>query len=160
MMSSATETTATATSQLRSFRNVELCKAGTWGASTGRVTITRADLAAAVAASRRLPYPTIKIGHTDPRFDGEPALGRVVNLRLADKGATLVGDLVDIPAWLAAAMPTAFSQRSIEAVKNFTNNAITYRFVITGLALLGADWPAVTDLPSLQKQLAQEGADA
>lgn len=133
-------------------------RAGTWDAETGRESITRADLAAAVAAAPQLPDPVIKIGHDDPRFSGDPALGRVTNLRLADRGDTLIGDLVDMPEWLAAAAPTAFPQRSAEGVLNFETNNRSYRFALTGLALLGANWPAVTDLDSLQDLLERNAA--
>ena len=128
-------------------------KVGTWGASTGDVEFTRADLAAAVAAAPHLPDPVIKIGHDDPRFTGGPALVRVTNLRLTDEGNTLVGDLVDMPAWLADAAPTAFPQRSVEATANLETDGRFYRLALTGLALLGASWPAVTDLESLQDLL-------
>ena len=75
---------------------------------------------------------------------------------MTDRGNTLVGDLVDVPQWLAADMAKHYPQRSIEACANYETNGHTYRFVITGLALLGATWPAVTDLPSLQDLLAKE----
>lgn len=149
-ISKSTETTDNG---LRSFPGVDLIKAGTWDAHTGTATITRADLAAAVAAAAHLPDPIIKIGHDDPRFTGSPALGRVTNLRLADRGETLVGDLVDMPAWLADSAATAFPQRSIEGITDFSSNGLQFRFVLTGLALLGASWPAVTDLDSLKDLL-------
>lgn len=152
--STATTSSSTATTaDLCSFPGIELCKTGTWDASTGATTITRADLASAIAAARSLPDPVLKIGHQDPRFDGEPAVGRIANLRLADRGDTLLGDLVDVPGWLADSVVTAYPQRSIEATFNYQTNGKTYRFVLTGLALLGAQWPAVTDLNSLRKLL-------
>lgn len=120
---------------------------------TGTITATRADIASIIAAAPALPDPVIKIGHDDPRFSGSPSLGRIVNLRTADQGNTLIGDLVDMPQWLVDAAPKHFAQRSIEAVSNFVSNGNVYRMVLTGLALLGASLPAVTDLDSLQDLL-------
>lgn len=152
--SKSTETTGD--SRFCSFPGIELARVGKWQASTGPVEITRADLVAAAAAARRLPHPVLKLGHGDPRFDGTPALGHIENLRVADRGATLIGDLVDVPQWLATDMAKHYPQRSIEACANYETNGRIYRFAITGLALLGATWPAVTDLPSLQELLAKE----
>lgn len=128
-------------------------KTGTWEGMTGTITATRADIASIIAAAPALPDPVIKIGHDDPRFSGSPSLGRIVNLRTADQGNTLIGDLVDMPQWLVDAAPKHFAQRSIEAVSNFVSNGNVYRMVLTGLALLGASLPAVTDLDSLQDLL-------
>lgn len=131
-------------------------RVGNWDASTGPVKITRADLAAAAAAAPGLPDPVLKLGHVDPRFDGTPAVGKVKNLRLSDRGNCLLGDLVDVPRWLAANLAEHYPNRSIEAVANFETNGATFRFVVTGLALLGASWPAVTNLQSLQDLIQKE----
>ncbi|WJY80499.1 hypothetical protein CCOY_09585 [Corynebacterium coyleae] len=61
-----------------------------------------------------------------------------------------------MPQWLGADMAKHYPQRSIEARANYESNGHTYRFAITGLALLGTEWPAVTDLPSLKDLLAKE----
>lgn len=138
---------------LFNFSGVDLIKVGSWNASTGPAVITRADLAAAVAAAPLLPDPVIKLGHIDPRFDGSPALGRVTNLRLSDRGSLLIGDFEDMPEWLAKTASAAFPQRSIEGIFNYTTNGQTYRLALTAVALLGAEWPAVTDLQSLKQLL-------
>lgn len=139
-----------------SFKNVPLAKTGTWQASTGEATLTRADFTSAVAAAPHLPEPVLKLGHVDPRFDGSPAVGVVRNLRTTDGGSTLVGDLEDIPAWLAADLADTYPQRSIEATLNFESDGQQFRFVLTGLALLGGSWPAVTSLESLKQLLEKE----
>ena len=95
---------------------VELVKAGTWDASTGRVTITNTDLTDMATASRdtNIDHAINKLGHVDPRFDGEPALGRVTNLRLSSDGGTLIGDLVDVPSQLVDILTSAYPRRSVE----------------------------------------------
>lgn len=132
------------------FPNVQLCVAGTWPASTGEVTITRADLAAAVAAHKHLPKPRLKIGHTSPLGDGAPAFGYIDNLRLSWVDGILYGDLMNVPEWLSNIMTASYPQRSIEATFNYESNGEQYRFALTGLALLGAELPAVTSLEDLQ----------
>lgn len=138
---------------LRTVPDVELAKVGTWPASTGEIDITPEHLAAAVqsAQSSSLARPVVKLGHVDPRFDGEPAFGFVDNLRLADGGSTLVGDLVGLPAWLADILPSAYPNRSIEASLNYRDQTgKVHPFALTGLALLGVTPPAIGSLASLR----------
>lgn len=128
---------------------VELATVGRWPASTGVWDCTAEDLAAAVMAADDpdLRTPIVRLGHTDPRFDGEPAIGRIENLRLSADGMTLVGDLVGVPAWLAEIMPSAFPSRSVEATRNaVTASGHKHRLILTGLALLGVELPAIERL--------------
>jgi hypothetical protein len=130
----------------RTIPNVQLMTVGTWRASTGKFTVTVQDLAAAVAAQDDPSYqtPVLKIGHSDPRFDGQPALGRVINLRLSADKHTLVGDIVGIPAKLAEVIPLAWPARSVEATFGLqTQTGNVHRFALTALSLLGAVEPAV-----------------
>lgn len=128
--------------KLRTITGVELAKVGMWRTVShpDGWTITRADLESAVAAHRAgvLPRPRLKIGHTDPRFDGGPALGRVDNLRLADGGNTLVGDFVDVPAAIAALLPAAYPSRSVEAVIDYeAADGSVWPLILRAVALLG-----------------------
>jgi len=145
--------------QLARIDGVQLMRTGTWDASTGRIKVTPDDLAAIVAAAadRVVDRAPIKIGHRDDRFqgpdgepparEGEPAYGWVENLRLADGGNTLIGDLVGIPGKLAAIIPAAFRRRSVEIAYGLRTVAgKVYRAVLTGLALLGQSAPAVKGL--------------
>lgn len=139
--------------ELRTIPDVELVKVGAWPASTGDVEIQPKDLEAAVVAagSPSVRKPILKLGHVDPRFDGEPAVGWVDNIRLSNDGLTLLGDLKGVPSWLADIMPSAYPDRSIEAqfgAKDQTGKI--HDFVLTGLALLGVSPPAVGTLTSLQ----------
>lgn len=136
-----------------SIADVELARVGTWNAGTGACTITRADLASAVAAAPHLPAIPVRLGHFDPRFSGSPSLGRVVNLRTGEAGDVLLGDLVDLPRWLYDNVSKAYPQRSIEAALDFQHEGRTFRFCLTGLALLGAEWPAVTSLQDIRDLL-------
>lgn len=143
--------------------NVELLEVGTINASSGTHTFTVGDLAAIVAAQDDpgVRSPVIKLGHLDPRFgndpvnpfvyDGQPALGRVRNLRLSEDRMTLIGDLEGLPRWLAEVMASAYPGRSIEAVGPVeTMTGSRHEMVMTGLALLGEALPAVQTLSDVK----------
>ena len=139
----------------RTVPGIELVKVGTWHTMTGEWNVTADDLKSVVAAHHAnvMRKPIIKLGHTDPRFDGEPSLGHIDNLRVV--GDTLVGDLRGVPGWLADAMPTSYPDRSVEAVIDYqAADGTVYPLVLTGVALLGAVRPSVTSLASLQELVA------
>ncbi|MER7500451.1 hypothetical protein AB0L05_27715 [Nonomuraea pusilla] len=132
---------------------VELAQAGTWRLSSGETTITREDLAAAVGAldCPAVRNPVLKLGHVDPRFDGEPAMGWVGGMRLADDGNTIVGDYRGVPNWLAAVMASAYPDRSIEGVRDWPCQiGHVHQLVIHAVALLGVAMPGIGTLASLQ----------
>lgn len=160
--------------------DVELCSAGMeWPSAGGPVTLTLEHIADAAAAwEDPLIVPArLKIGHTDPRFadlddpghdpfyDGEPAFGSIHNHRLVNDGATLVGDYVYVPDWLAEMLPSCYPNRSIEGAYTIadgpggklearwdveTQGGKKYSFVLTACALLGVQRPAVQDLEDLR----------
>lgn len=142
--------------ETRTVRGVELVKVGRHEVSTGPWTVTRADLASAVAAHRAgvVSRPVVKLGHDDDRFDGTPAFGVITDVRLAAGGDSIVGDL-EVPAWLADAMPISYPRRSVEAVVGFTaDDGTQYPLVLTGVALLGATAPGISSLAELQDLVA------
>lgn len=148
---------------LKTIPNVELIKVGTWPISTGMWTVTSDDLYAAVSAldSPAIRRPVLKLGHSDSRFDGEPAVGWVDNLRVSDDGSTLVGDYKGVPEWLATVLASAFPDRSIEGQYGFTDQTgREHPFVLTAVALLGVTAPGVGTLGSLQDIAALYGVSA
>ena len=140
---------------------VELVKAGKWNSARGEVTITPADLAAMVTESRDpdVDAAPLKLGHVDPRFDGEPALGWVRNLRLSTDGGTLIGDLTEVPASLADVLGSAYPRRSVEVAWGLPGKKGARGAVLTGLALLGVTSPAVKGLQDVYRAAAS-GQDA
>ncbi|CAM4205674.1 hypothetical protein MYSE111917_16625 [Mycobacterium senriense] len=141
--------------------NVELAKIGVHEISTGTWTVTRQDLADAVAAYKAglVRDPVITLGHVGGR--GAPAFGRVRNLRLAQAGAMLVGDFVDVPRALAAVMGSAWPQRSVEGLTGYTgSDGREYGFVLTAVALLGAELPGVDGLSDVDDVAALYGVAA
>jgi hypothetical protein len=144
---------------LKGLPDVELVAVGSWKASTGPVTITLADLQAALTA-RECPgvhNPVIKLGHEEAtpgddrmRWDGTPAVGWVSNMRLSANDAKLLGDYTGVPAWLIDVMPSAYPQRSVEIQRDFRCQVgHTHPFVITAVSLLGIYPPAVGVIRSL-----------
>lgn len=134
---------------VRTITGVELVRVGTWQISTGDWTVTADDLRAAVAAHKAgvLRLPVLKIGHTDPRFDGGPVLGRVDNLRLTDGGNALVGDFIDVPKAIAALLPRAWPDRSVEALIDYEDpDGTRWPLILTAVALLGETAPGVDTL--------------
>jgi hypothetical protein len=147
---------------LARIANVELMHTGTWPISTGVFTFTTDDLVNAVAAldCPAVRRPILKLGHTDPRFDGEPAVGYIDNLAVADNGYTLVGDYAGMPGWLGDVIASAYPDRSIEGEYDFhCQMGHTHPFVLTGLALLGVTAPGIGTLESLQDIAQLYGVD-
>lgn len=135
--------------------NVHLLSVGTWECSTGVAVFTPEDLASMVESQDDpgVRTPIVKLGHVDARFDGEPAVGRIENLRLSDDGVDLYGDLVGVPKWLAEIIPSAFPDRSIEATvwKGYSGSTgHKHQAVLTALALLGVSIPAIESLEDIR----------
>jgi hypothetical protein len=133
---------------------VELARPGTWPLSTGKTEFTPEHLRDAAdffTATGGQSVP-LKLGHVDSRFDGEPSFGSLTNIRYDedDRGPVLLGDLTGMPAWLAAAAPERWPNRSVEGWSNFDYDGRTYRLVVTSLALLGVAPPAVRTIRSLR----------
>lgn len=133
--------------------DVELVKEGDWPAVTGPASITSAKLAsmAAAAALGHFDAP-VKIGHFDPRFakfDGNPALGWIENVRVA--GKSLIGDLVKVPKNFAPLLLSAYRKRSIEWEEDVEGpDGRKFPAVLKAVALLGANEPAVSGLKDVQ----------
>lgn len=141
--------------------NVELLEVGEdWETLTGLFSFTPDDLVSAIQSQDDpgVRAPVVKLGHADPRFDGQPAFGRVINLRLENNGQTLVGDLAGLPPWITTpdengniVLSSAFPRRSIEGAFGWnTRTGNEWPFVLTGLALLGDAYPAISTLEDIQ----------
>jgi hypothetical protein len=78
---------------------------------------------------------------------------------VTDDGQKLLGDLVDVPKWLADILASAYPNRSIEGRFKKEVNGHEYRLVITDLSLLGVVWPGVSSLADLQSLYSKEGPE-
>lgn len=135
------------------LRGVELARPGTYNLSSGQAEFTEqmlADAADYYHATGRGAIP-VGLGHLDQRFDGEPSFGWIENVRLHTdaRGPVLLGDLVDMPQWLAAEAPKRWRNRSIEGFQGVVHAGRTYGLALTRLALLGATPPGIPSISSL-----------
>lgn len=157
------DVTVPAAPALSRIPNVELIHTGTWSISTGVWTVTPEDITNAVAALQcpAVGRPILKLGHTDPRFDGEPAVGYISNVAATKQGHTLVGDYEGMPGWLGDVIASAYPNRSVEGEYDFRCSlGHTHPFVLTGVALLGVTPPGIGTLDSLQDIAALYGVAA
>lgn len=159
--------------QLTTIYDVQIIKTGIeYPLASGPTTFTPEDLASAVAAQDdpSIPQPRIWIGHPDDERihgarlagvpSGEPAVGKVCNMRLTEEGHCVVGDLTGVPIWLGNILGSAFPSRSIEGRFNLTTvTGKTHRLVISGLALLGVVWPGVMTLEDIAALYSAEGPE-
>jgi hypothetical protein len=141
------------TPALSRLPNVEVMKTGRWDIATGTATFTSDDLHDAVAALScpAVRRPILKLGHSDPRFDGEPCVGWIDHLAVIDDGATLVGDYAGMPGWLGGVLASAYPDRSCEGEYDYRCQlGHVHPFVVHAVALLGVSRPGIGTLESLQ----------
>lgn len=158
---------------LSTVYDVDVCAVGIeYPLASGPTTFTTEDLLHAVASQDdpNVHPPRVWLGHTDddrfhagratPAGSAEPALGKIVNMRVEDDGMTLVGDITGCPTWLAKILASAYPSRSIEGFKGaVTASGREWRMVITDMALLGVTWPGVSSLEDLRALYSEEGPE-
>lgn len=153
---------------LKSVRNVEIFKAGTWNGDTYSVDDLRRMVSAFAALHGRID-PPLKLGHSSDAFNqslalkmgvapemltgergkGAIALGWVEALRLDDD--TLVADFAYVPEGIASLIEQrGYRKISSEIMYNVTEDGVTYARVLAGVALLGAEIPAVSQIAGLE----------
>lgn len=142
------------------FEGVELLAPGKWygrGCPPDGCEFTTKHIDQAVAAyedTKDLFDAPVKLGHNGNQKlleeDGYPAAGWVTNLRRV--GDRLVGDLMNVPRKVADLIEAgAYRKRSSEFREDFEINGKKHPIVFVGLALLGADLPAVEGLSDIHK---------
>ncbi len=158
---------------LSTVRNVEICAVGIeYPLASGPATFTPEDLVEAVASQNdpAIKSPRVWLGHPDddrfhagrttPAGSAEPALGKVISMRVEDNGMTLVGDIEGCPTWLARILSSAYPNRSIEGFQGATTvTGHEWKLVITDLALLGVTWPGVSTLDDLESLFSEDGPE-
>lgn len=143
--------------------DVEAFAVGTWNGDK----YTQDDLNAMVKNFEALGdtvKPPVKLGHNEQQLkeilqDGQPALGWVKSLRcVKDK---LIATLTQVPDLVYKAIKAGRYKRvSSEIYWNYKQGGKTFNKVFAGLALLGADIPAVSSLADLEAYLSQSMQDA
>lgn len=103
----------------------------------------------------------LKFGHNEEQqmTDGQPALGWVSDVYV--KGQKLVAEFSDIPDIVFNAMQKGlYKNVSVEVDFDVSYKKNFYDFVLTGVALLGADLPAVNNLNSLTQYMTRDSVHA
>jgi len=127
----------------------EILAVGKWN----NMQFTHADLksiAASFASLNNVLKVPLKLGHNDeqPVTDGQPALGWVTDVEvIGDKLVAIFDHVPDI--MMAAFEAKRYRSVSVELDLNVSHKGTTYDFVLTAVALLGADMPAVNVLNDL-----------
>lgn len=139
------------THHLYSVPDVEIFSVGTWNGH--EITVEDlADMVACFKATGSACKPYLKLGHNDDqdlvKSAGLPAAGWVGDLRVV--GNKLVADFVDIPKKIYALIKSkAYGSVSSEVFNNITIAGQKYRKMLSAVALLGAETPAVMDLKGI-----------
>lgn len=133
------------------LRGAEIFSVGTWN----DITFTESDLVGIadsfnqLALSGRVP---LKFGHNDeqPLTDGQPALGWVE--RVWVEGNKLLADFVNVPEVVYNAIrDKLYNFVSVELLEEAARDGKVFPWVLSGIALLGSDLPAVSNLQELSK---------
>lgn len=101
----------------------------------------------------------LKFGHNDeqPVTDGEPALGWVEKVWV--EGTKLMAEFSDVPSVVMNAIKKKLYRKvSIELDIDVNHKGKSYDYVLSGVALLGADIPAVSTLADLDSFMARRAA--
>ena len=137
--------------KLKSIQGVEIFSAGTWNGD--KYTVEDIDeMIRAYNENRATVKPSLKLGHDDDQKllqkDGYPAAGWISNLyRIGEK---LIADFVEIPSKVAELIKQkAYRKVSSEIFWDIAINGRTYKRMLSKVALLGEDMPAVTTLDDM-----------
>lgn len=139
-------------------KSMEIFAVGKWNG----MDFTVADLNMIVTAFKMLGdnhKVPLKFGHNNEQAmtDGMPALGWVSGLRVA--GDKLIADVTGIPDIVMSAMEKKLYRNvSVELDMDVTYKDQHYPIVLSGIALLGADIPAVNTLKDLTHYLGRDAA--
>lgn len=140
----------------KSINGVEIFSIGTWNGDT----YTQADLdmmVHAFAKTSNTLRPPLKLGHDDDQKlvqkDGLPAAGWIGNLY--SQGGKLIADFIDIPSKIYDLLVKgSYRKVSSEILWNADLNGDHYSRMLSAVALLGADMPAVTNLQDIMSMYA------
>lgn len=139
---------------------IELFRVGTWkGSRTVEATSAMIDqIVQNFKDVNSIPgYGVpLKLGHNSRV--GEPAYGWITEVyRMGD---TVVGNASDVPAEIVDAIgKRRYNSVSIELYPAVTYDGATFENVLGGVALLGAEWPAVKGLQPLSAAQFAEAGD-
>lgn len=135
---------------------IEVFAVGTWN----YMKFVSEDLEAIAKNTNKLfedneHKPPLKAGHDDyqtlldGQYDGDPALGWIENLRVEDD--KLLADLIGVPDIVVEAIEKKL-YRTVSVELDYIRH---FGWILTAVALLGADLPAVKDIKDLEAYLSE-----
>jgi len=133
---------------MKEIKGVEVFSAGVWNGD--KYTIDDIDeMIMAFNETSEQVKPHLKLGHNDEQTllaaEGLPAAGWVG--KLYRQGEKLIADFVDIPDKIYQLLSNkAYRKVSSEIYWNITFNGKKYKRMMSAIALLGANMPAVQNL--------------
>jgi len=138
--------------------DAEIFAVGKWNGMTFSIDdlTSIATTFATLGSNHRVP---LKFGHNNDQqmTDGHPALGWVEKVWVA--GDKLMARFIDLPdVVMKAITKKLYKNVSIELDLDVKYKANEYPFVLSGVALLGADIPAVNTLKDLTHYLSRDTA--
>lgn len=135
--------------------DVEVIRVGKWNAATGPVNVTSSMLDQIVSNFSSINQVAgygvpVKRGHSVDA--GSPAYGWMSGIRRV--GDVLVADFADMdPAIVDAISKRRYNSVSVEMYPHVVYEGKTFSNVLGGVALLGAEWPAVKGLKPLSASM-------
>jgi len=134
--------------------DAEIFSVGTWNGDKYTVADLD-DIVDNFSKLKGIVKPPVKLGHNEEQMaDGNPALGWAAGLKRV--GEKLIASLKDVPDIVYRAIKQGLYKRvSSEIFWNYKHEGNIFKRVLAGVALLGADIPAVTNLEDLEAYLTQ-----
>lgn len=137
----------------------EIFAAGTWNGFPFTVNDLKKMAASFKQLSEYLQVP-LKLGHNDEQAvtDGQPALGWVTDMYVDEnkQPAKLIAQFEDIPDLVYNAFQKKLYRNvSIELAYDVEHKGTFYDYVVTAVALLGSDLPAVNVLNDLASYMSR-----
>lgn len=119
------------------------------------------DFAISFAKLKEVHKVPLKMGHNEdqPFTDGQPALGWVSDVWVDKPAGKLMAKFSEVPELVYNAIKKGlYKHVSIEADFGVEHSGNYYGNVLSGVALLGADIPAVNTLKDLKTYMSKDGA--
>lgn len=139
----------------RNIENVEIFGVGTWNG----MKFTSEDLQEIAKNTNKVlskgnHKPPLKLGHSTSQIlkgqsDGDPAMGWIENIKV--QGQKLIADFVKVPNILVGAFKEGLYRQVSVEMRHIDHTG----WILTGVALLGADLPAVKTLNDLEAFLSE-----
>lgn len=146
--------------QTGSLKGIEIFKVGEWNGYPFIIDDLNEMVKTFYEFGKERLKPFLKLGHSEEQLllqrDGYPSAGWVSDLRVV--GDILLADILDVPKVLLELIDKkAYKRISVELMKDYiatpaespTGERVLYPWLLTGIALLGADTPAVTTLSDI-----------